>query len=345
MLLDWLLGSVFVHSQRLARADTEATRNKGAGLSVFDMRPPETPLVRLSGISKRVGNDVYAKLESTNPTGSHKDRESRAMIRDMLSHRAREAVIASTGNAAISLSALAPCEGISVNVFVSNEISRERLNLITAFGPKVHIVKGNYDFAVRQSEVFAEKSGFYNANPGHNRYKPVGDSAIGLELLRQLKGDTPDYVLVPTNNGTLLSGVWMGIKAVKPKMIAAVSRNSELMGSIAGYHRFDGRRLAMAISGSAGEVVEVNDGEVAEATVELRYEGIFCEPAAAASLSALKKLGVKNKTVVLLITGSAFKFLESYTSATSFLRSLGNPDDSSEQEERMRSSYVSARRR
>jgi len=66
----------------------------------------ETPLVRLDRVSERTGNEVYAKLENTNPTGSHKDRESLAIIRDMLSKGAKEAVIASKGNAAISLSAL-----------------------------------------------------------------------------------------------------------------------------------------------------------------------------------------------------------------------------------------------
>jgi threonine synthase len=284
------------------------------------MRPLETPLIRLAGVSKKLGNNVYAKLESANPTGSHKDRESMAMIRDMLSKKAKEAVIASTGNAAISLSALAPCEGITVNVFTSNEISQERLNLISAFAPRLYIVKGDYDYAVHQSEIFAESMGIYDANPGHNSCKPLGDSKIGFELVRQLRNRTPDYVVVPTNNGTLLSGVWMGFKANGPRMIAAVSKKSELMGSIAGYHRFDGRRLARAISESAGEVVDVKDEDVAKAIVELRLDGVFCEPAAAASLAALKKLDVKDKAVVLLITGSAFKFLESYIGAMGFLR-------------------------
>jgi len=284
------------------------------------MQPSATPLVRLAGVSKKLGNNVYAKLESANPTGSHKDRESMAMIRDMLSKKAKEAVIASTGNAAISLSALAPCEGIIVDVFASNEVSQERLNLISAFAPRLHIVKGDYDYAVHQSEVFAKSMGVYNANPGHNRYKPLGDSEIGFELVQQLGNKIPDYIVVPTNNGTLLSGVWMGVKANGPKMVAAVSKKSELMGSIAGYHRFDGRRLARAISESAGEVIDVNDEEVAKAIVELRFDGVFCEPAAAASLAALEELGVNDKTVVLLITGSAFKFLESYVGATRFLR-------------------------
>ncbi len=274
----------------------------------------ETPLVRLDGISERAGNEVYAKLESANPTGSHKDRESLAMVRDMLSKGAKEAVIASTGNAAISLSALAPCEGIAVNVFVSKGISRDRLGLISAFSPKLHIVNGSYDDSVRESEIFAEKSGLYDSNPGRNKHKILGDSGIGKEVLRQMK-DPPDWVVVPSNNGTLISGVWQGIREGKPKMVAAVARESRIMDSIAGYHRFDGQELDRAITESHGEVVNVDDNEVLAATLELRMEGVFCEPAAAASLAAFKKLRVKGETAVLVITGNAFKFFTSYASA------------------------------
>lgn len=106
------------------------------------------------------------------------------------------------------------------------------------------------------------------------------------------------------------------MKKAKPKMVAAVAKRSRVMDSIAGYHRFDGRELDRTVSDSGGEVVDVDDGEVSRATRELTMEGVFCEPAAAASLAAFKKLGVRGSTVVLVITGSAFKFISSYVRAT-----------------------------
>ena len=275
---------------------------------------PETPLLRLAGVSKRLGNDVYAKLESANPTGSHKDRESLAMMRDMLARGSREAVIASTGNAAISLSALAPTQGIIVNVFVSRRISQDRLSVISAFSPKLHLVNGTYDDSVRESEGFLRKEKLYDSNPGHNRQKILGDSGIGRELLGHMK-DLPDYVVVPSNNGTLISGVWLGVKKAQPKMVAAVAKESRVMDSIAGYHRFDGTELDRTVSDSGGSVVNVADVEASAATMELRMEGVFCEPAAAASLAAFRKLKVRGKTAVLVITGSAFKFMKSYSAA------------------------------
>jgi threonine synthase len=277
------------------------------------MKLSPTPLVALERIGKEYGYDVYAKLESVNPTGSHKDRESLAMIDDMISKNARRAVIASTGNAAISLSAFAPCQGISVDVFVSSTISKERLDLISLFKPKIHLVDGSYEDAVQESERFAETNGLYNSNPGRNRHKILGDAEIGVEISSQLSAP-PDCVVVPSNNGTLIAGVWTGIKKRStPRMIAAVAKESSLMGSISGYHRFEGKEFERTLSESNGEVINITDGEVAEATRELRLEGVFCEPASAASLAALKKLGCRGESVVLLITGSAFKFLESYS--------------------------------
>ena len=294
---------------------------KSTVLSAPDVYSIQTPLIHLDKISQDLDNSVYAKLESCNPTGSHKDRESRAMIKDALAQNSSRLVIASTGNAAISLSALAPCEGISVDVFLSKAIEKVRLRLISTFSPRIHLVPGGYGEAYQESEAFAEEEEVYNANPGRNKFKIIGDSEIGREIVKQLGTKSPDYIVVPSNNGTLIAGVWLGSKRVSPSMIAAVAPTSRLMSSIAGYHRLDGRELERTISESEGQVVPVTDREAASALRDLRFDGVFCEPAAAASLAALKKLGIKRKTVVLVITGTAFKFLESYASATRYAAS------------------------
>ena len=289
---------------------------KSVNLRALDVHATQTPLIHLDKISRNLNNFVFAKLESCNLTGSHKDRESQAMIKDILARNSSRAVIASTGNAAISLSALAPCEGIGVDVFLSKNIEKERLGLISAFSPRIHLVPGGYDEAYRESEAFAEKERIYNANPGRNQFKIIGDSEIGREIVKQLGSRTPDYISVPSNNGTLISGVWRGSKHARPRMIAAVAPKSRLMSSIAGYHRLDRQELERTMSESDGQVVPVTDLQAASALHDLRFDRVFCEPSAAASLAALKKLRVKGKTVVLVITGTAFKFLESYVSAT-----------------------------
>jgi len=269
-----------------------------------------TPLIKLAKLSKNLNNEIYAKLEMINPTGSHKDRESLEVIKSL--NGSKEVVIASTGNAAISLSALALGENITVHVFISKYISRERLNLIKTFRPVLHIVDGNYEDAIRESEEFALKKGIKSANPGKNFNKIIGDSEIGKEIAEQLHDDI-DYIVVPTNNGTLLSGIWLGIKnKVKPHMVAAISPYTKLMESIAGYHRFDGSELDKAINESSGTIVPVTDMEASIYAKVLANEGIFCELSSSASLAAVPKLHVKNKKIVVIITGNALKFISSY---------------------------------
>jgi len=269
-----------------------------------------TPLIKLAKLSKNLNNEIYAKLEMLNPTGSHKDRESLEVINNL--NGSKEVVIASTGNAAISLSALALGENITVHIFISKYINRERLNLIKAFRPVLHIVDGNYGDAIRESEEFALKKGIKLANPGKNFNKIIGDSEIGKEIAEQVH-DGIDYIVVPTNNGTLLSGIWYGIKnKANPHMIAAISADTKLMESIAGYHRFDGSELDKAINESSGTIVSVTDMESSIYAKELASESIFCELSSSASLAAVPKLHIKNKKIVVIITGNALKFISSY---------------------------------
>lgn len=268
-----------------------------------------TPLIKLSKLSKKLGNEIYAKLELFNPTGSHKDRETLELIKNL---KGKEVVIASTGNAAISLSALALGKGVTVHVFISKYINKERLNFIKTFRPVLHVVEGSYVDAIRQSEEFALKRGIETANPGRNTNKIIGDSHIGKEIGKQMAGDV-DYIVVPTNNGTLLSGIWYGIKTTaKPHMVAAISPNSKFMESISGYHRFDGIELDNAINESLGKIMIVNDKEAARYALELAKEGIFCEVASSSTPAVVPRLGVTNNKIVIIITGSALKFIKSY---------------------------------
>lgn len=275
-----------------------------------DMRPPffATPLIKLKTVKPNL--EVYAKLECSCPTGSHKDRESLAILEDALAKGIREVAIASTGNAAISLSAFSLIKGIRCHVFVSKNISKERYKFIKLFNAKLHLVDGGYREAINECERFVELQKAYNANPGRSIKKIEGDSTIGIEISQQL-GVSPEVVIVPTNNGTLLAGAWNGLKkaGLKPRMIAATSPNTSLAESIAGYNRFDGEALDRAISESKGKIVELNDWEIVRAMDALYREGIFCEPAAAASLAALYRLeGELFGPIVLLITGTALKF-------------------------------------
>lgn len=266
-----------------------------------------TPLLILRNCSHDSDCYVYGKLEIYNPTGSHKDRESEDIVRYALSNGYSGTAIASTGNAGISLAAYAYVQGLKCHVYLPKGISPERLAQIQAYHPVVKLAAG-YEEAIVQCEEDAKKLGLLNCNPGARFEKITGDSKIGLEIASRIK---PDYVVCPTNNGTLLAGVWMGLKKakVRTRMVAAVAKKTILADAIAGFHQIDKLALFRALRESKGEVIDVSDAEIAEAARLLISDGLIVEGAAAAAIASLKHLNLSRKTkVCCVITGTGLKF-------------------------------------
>ena len=270
-----------------------------------------TPIIRLDKISRQYKANIYAKLETGNPTCSHKDRESAMIIVDMRKKGFKKVACASTGNAAISLAAFAWANGFAADIFVCKKIREEKLKLLRMFAPTIHMVDGDFEDAVNALLDFLDKEkSVYNANAGYCEAKLIGNSYIGMELAEQLK---PDYVICPTNNGTLLVGVWLGLKkkGVRAKMVAAVASNTQIADSIAGFHKLEGDKITQTIQESGGCIIEVSDEEIARATIALAKEGVICEPASAASLAAVEHLEIgENASVCCIITGSGMKYPE-----------------------------------
>jgi threonine synthase len=215
--------------------------------------------------------------------------------------------IASTGNAGISLAAYAYVLGLKCHVYLPKGISRERLAQIQAYHPVIKLAAG-YEEAILQCGEDAKKQGLLNCNPGARFEKIIGDSKIGVEIAKRIR---PDYVVCPTNNGTLLAGVWIGLKKanVKPHMVAAVAKKTVLADAIAGYHRLDKPALSRALGESKGEVIDISDAEIAEAARLLISDGLIVEGAAAAAIASLKHLDLSRKTkVCCVITGTGLKF-------------------------------------
>jgi threonine synthase len=287
-----------------------------------------TPLVKLEAISREVGIDVYGKLEYTNPTGSHKDRESLKVLDDASSKGFKDVAIASTGNAAVSLAAHSLIYGMRCHVFVSESISEEKAGLISSFDGELHKVKGGLKEACGECVKFIGLHGAYDSNPGRCIRKIEGDSAIGEEIAAQLEAG-PSHVFVPTNNGTLLSGIWAGLKGshTKPRMVAATAPLTTMADSISGFNRLDAEALGVALKESNGVILSACDEEIIQATLSLMGEGIFCEPASATSLAALRRMkadGVDLRgPAVLLITGTSLKYPSRIKAVVSRLRCEG----------------------
>jgi len=266
-----------------------------------------TPVTRLAAESARFDCNVYAKLEIVNPTGVHKDRESAMVMLDMKKKGMNELACTSTGNAAISISAFAFMNQFSPHIFVG-EIPEEKLQLIRIFNPEIHKVKGAYLDALNAMLEYVKGRKIYNASAGYCSAKLEGNSYIGYEIATDLK---PDYVVCPTNNGTHFVGVGMGIRKAgsKAKMIAATTPKSSVATSITGFYAVEQPKIDETIRVTGGQLVEISDNDIIASTRSLAKQGIFAEPASAASVAALSHINpAKGSVVCCTITGSAFKY-------------------------------------
>lgn len=266
-----------------------------------------TPITRLAAESNRFSCDVYAKLETVNPTGVHKDRESAMVMLDMKKKGMNELACTSTGNAAISISAFAFVNQFKPHVFVG-EIPEEKLQIIKIFNPEIHRVKGAYLEALDVMLEYIEGRKIYNASAGYCHAKLEGNSFIGDEIARDLN---PDYVICPTNNGTHFVGVGMGMRRAgsRAKMIAATTPNSNVAESITGFYAVEQPKIDETIRETQGQLVEISDNELVASTRSLAKQGIFAEPASAASVAALSHIDPERDSVICCtVTGSAFKY-------------------------------------
>lgn len=265
-----------------------------------------TPLRFLPECSRAVGCKVFGKLEIFNPTGSHKDRESEEIIRYAVRRNIRELAIASTGNAAISLAAYSYIHALKCRVYLPEGIASERLAQIEAFNPTI-TVTASYEEAISKCQDEADREARLNCNPGKRVQKIIGDSGIGEEISRYRW----DSVAVPTNNGTLLAGVWRGMRKMKAKsrMVAAVAKKTRLAEGIAGFHRFEEPALSNALKESGETIVDVSDDDIRRAARLLASGGLIVEGAAAAGIAALKHLHLSRVSrVCCIITGTGLKF-------------------------------------
>ncbi len=220
---------------------------------------------------------------------------------------ARDVAIASTGNAAISLSAYAYINGLKCHVFLPRTITPDRLSQIQAYSPTITLCN-TYDEAIKECQSTADREGFLNCNPGARIEKVIGDSGIGSEIAKMKKWT---YVICPTNNGTLLAGVWRGLKAARARtrMIASATKQTRVAEGIAGFHRVEEPALSQALKESNGEIVMVTDDDISEAARLLISEGLIVEGAAAAAVAALKHIHLTHgSNVCCVITGTGLKF-------------------------------------
>jgi len=296
--------------------------------------------------SKRVGPQlglphVWFKDDGRNPTASLKDRASAIAIAKAAELGERVITAATTGNAGSSLAGLAANAGVDVYIFAPASAPAGKIAQLRVFGSHLFLVEGNYDQAFDLCMDATERFGWYNRNTAFNPYMVEGKKTVALEVAEQLRFEAPDKVIVSVGDGCIVSGVAKGFRDLltlglidrMPQLIAVQAEGcapivrAVISGEpvtylenptscadsiVAGIPR-NHLMAVRDIRSGGGLAVTVSDDEIIDAIGFLgRNEGIFAEPAAAASVAALRKLANsgdlhQEDRIVVLITGNGLK--------------------------------------
>jgi threonine synthase len=305
-----------------------------------------TPLVRIPKTAQQVGvKEVWCKCDHLNPSGSFKDRSAAVGVAWAHERGYPGVICASSGNAAGAAATYAARAGLPAYVVVSSRAPKSKLGVAIAHGARVFSVAGDFSRAFAAARGAAAGLGLVNVTTTYvNCYAYEGNKSVAYELYEQMEM-VPEWVVVPVGSGPLLYGVWKGFRelrrfglveriprllAVQPEGCAPIVRAfatgeevkpwsrvdtvvSGLDDPLQGYER-DGMLTLVAVRESGGAALAVPDNEILKVGRGLAHEeGIFVEPAAAASvagITAAKRLGYidGSDVVVCLLTGHGLKY-------------------------------------
>jgi threonine synthase len=314
-----------------------------------------TPLIFCPRLSKRVGCTVFVKNEGTNPTGSFKDRGMTVAVSKALERGAKALICASTGNTSASAAAYAARAGISCAVVLpAGKIARGKLLQAFACGAKIAAVEGNFDDALRIVRELGEQRALAVVN-SINPDRIAGQKTAAFEIVDVL-GDAPDFHLLPVGNAGNITAYWAGYREYHargrstrlPAMIGfqaagaapifynRIVENPETAASaIRIGNPASWKQARLAINESRGAIDVVSDEEILAAQTWLaHHEGIFVEPASAASVAGLfkccdSKEGAysfqkipEESRIVCTVTGHGLKDPDAITAQMTELKSV-----------------------
>ena len=295
-----------------------------------------TPLVRAERLGRAIGvADLYLKVEGQNPTGSFKDRGMVVAVAKALEGGARAIVCASTGNTSASAAAYGAAAGLDVIVVLPRgQTALGKLLQALAAGARVISVDGNFDDALRIVRALAEQ----DEHPvtlvnSVNPFRLDGQKTAAYEVCDEL-GRAPDILAIPVGNAGNISAYWTGFRDYndadivrsRPQMWGFQAAGAAPLVSGRPVERPETVATAIRIGApaswekaiaardeSGGRIEAVTDDEILAAYRDLaRLEGVFCEPASAASVAGLRKMAAAlaldpDATVVAVLTGHGLK--------------------------------------
>lgn len=303
-----------------------------------------TPLIRAPHLERTLNVDVqlYLKFEGANPTGSFKDRGMTVAISQAKQAGAKAVLCASTGNTAASAAAYAARAGMKAFVVIpEGQIALGKLAGSMIYDAQVIQIQGNFDKALEIVRQIAEKYPVTLVN-SINPYRIEGQKTAAFEICDVL-GRAPDYHALPVGNAGNITAYWQGYceyfagkkVAKRPAMLGLQAAGAAPL--VLGHPIDDPQTVATAIKignpaswreavqardESRGIITTVSDTQILEAyRLVAQLEGIFCEPASAASVAGVLKLAQERyfengSVIVCTLTGHGLKDPDNALGAT-----------------------------
>ena len=305
-----------------------------AGVAPVSLLEGNTPLIRLRNIPRRLGvdADIYVKFEGLNPTGSFKDRGMTVAVSVAVSEGSRAIICASTGNTSASAAAYAARAGIVSFVLIpEGKIALGKLAQALIHGAEVLQIAGNFDDGMALVKELSQTAPVTLVN-SVNPYRLQGQKTAAFEIVDTL-GRAPDYHCLPVGNAGNISAYWMGYtqyhaagRCHLPVMAGyqaagaapfvpghPIDQPETIATAIRIGHPQSWDKAIAAQRDSGGWFAALTDDEILAAQKLLAMEeGVFCEPASAASIGgALRDLQSgripPGKTLVCTLTGNGLK--------------------------------------
>lgn len=311
---------------------------------VITLQEGNTPLLEATRTDGLLSQNIrlFFKYEGANPTGSFKDRGMTVAISKAVESGAKAVICASTGNTSAAASAYSARAGISTVVLIpEGKIAMGKLAQAMIHGAMVLQVDGNFDSALSIVKQIVRKHPIELVN-SINPFRIEGQKTAAFEVCDQL-GYAPSYHVLPVGNAGNITAYWKGYREYHqagkirslPAMLGFQASGSAPI--VEGHPVREPDTIATAIrignpaswdgalgarDESGGVIEAVTDEEIMKAYSYIASrQGIFCEPASAASLAGVIKLSQRNyfnegDTVVCTLTGSGLKDPDSAISAS-----------------------------
>jgi threonine synthase len=305
----------------------------GSETPVVTLLEGNTPLIEASYISGQLDARVFLKYEGLNPTGSFKDRGMTVAVSKAVEEGARAVMCASTGNTSASAAAYAARAGLECAVLIpGGAIALGKLAQALIHGAKVIAVEGNFDQALKLVREITEEYPIVLVN-SLNPYRIEGQKTGAFEICDVL-GRAPDYHYIPVGNAGNITAYWKGYREYHqagiieclPSMMGwqaegaapivrghAIEHPETIATAIRIGNPASWEKAEAAAAESRGLIDMVSDEEILDAYHLLAdREGIFVEPASAASVAGLYKqfrrgLLPAGSLVVCVLTGHGLK--------------------------------------